>query len=142
MLRSCRQVTDAAYEGLDIGREISAVAKQRFGDTLLLWGDGERLIGLAVCHCGAGTEAGSGACYVKFGIVRPGPTAAQDFDGLLEACESMAAERGLQRLVAGVNLARHEAYCRMLDRGFRTDLQGVAMQRPDEPGYNHIDDWR
>jgi hypothetical protein len=34
----------------------------------------------------------------------------------------------------------------MLDHGFRTDLQGVAMQRLNEPGYNRagvylIDDW-
>ena len=77
----------------------------------------------------------------------PGSTAAQDFDRLLEACEEMAAENGLSRLVAGVNTARHQAYCRMLERNFRTDFQGVAMQRPSEPGYNRadvylIDDWR
>jgi hypothetical protein len=35
----------------------------------------------------------------------------------------------------------------MLARGFRTFLEGVAMQRPNEPGYNRpdcfvIDDWR
>jgi hypothetical protein len=24
---------------------------------------------LAVCHCGAGSEARSGVCYVKFGVV-------------------------------------------------------------------------
>ena len=59
----------------------------------------------------------------------------------------MAAGRGLSRLVAAVNMARHEAYSRMLERGFRTDFQGVAMHRPNEPGYNRadvylIDDWR
>jgi hypothetical protein len=35
----------------------------------------------------------------------------------------------------------------MLARGFRTDFQGVAMHKPNEPGYNKpgiylIDDWR
>ncbi len=30
----------------------------------------------------------------------------------------------------------HKAYKKMIERGFRTDLQGVAMQRPNEPGYN------
>jgi hypothetical protein len=49
--------------------------------------------------------------------------------------------------VGGVNTARHEAYQKMLAHGFRTDLHGVAMQRPNEPGYNRpgvylIDDWR
>lgn len=146
MLRACRQLTDAIYEGLDVGPEVRAVAQQGLGDTVLLWDDG-RLAGLAVCHCGPGTEAGSGTCYVKLGAVRPSPTAGQDFDRLLNACEEMTAEKGLSRLSAGVNTARHEAYRQMLERGFRTDLQGVAMQRPNEPGYNRpgvylIDDWR
>jgi hypothetical protein len=86
-------------------------------------------------------------CYVKFGAVRPSPTAEQDFDQLLAACEELAAEKGLARLVAGVNTARHEAYRQMLKRSFCTDLQGVAMQRDNATGYNRqgvylIDDWR
>jgi hypothetical protein len=43
-----------------------------------------------------------------------------------------AAGKGLLRLVAGVNTARREDYRRMLERDFRTDFQGVAMQRPSE----------
>ncbi|MGA7044224.1 MAG: hypothetical protein WBY71_11180, partial [Nitrososphaeraceae archaeon] len=40
-----------------------------------------------------------------------------------------------------------EAYLKMIAHGFRTDIQGVAMQRHNEPGYNRpdvyfIDDWR
>ena len=145
-LRACAELTDAVYEGLDVGREIRAVSAQNLGDTGLLW-DGTRLVGLAVCHCGPGTEAGSGTCYVKFAAARPSPTAERNFDRLLDACEEMAAEKGLSRLAAGVNMARHEAYGRMLERGFRTDFQGVAMQRPNEPGYNQpgvyvMDDWR
>jgi hypothetical protein len=35
----------------------------------------------------------------------------------------------------------------MLERNFRTELQGVSMHRPNEAGYNRpgvflIDDWR
>lgn len=145
-LRACYELTDAIYEGLDVGREIQAVANQRLGDTILLW-DKSKLEGLAVCHSGAGTEAGSGVCYVKFGAVLPGPTAEQDFSRVLDACEEMAAAQGLSRLVAGVNTARHEAYRQMIGRGFRADMQGVAMARPNETGYNRpgvylIDDWR
>ena len=145
-LSTYRELTDAVYEGLNVGGEIRAVASQNLGDTVLLWDDA-RLAGLAVCHCGPGSEAGSGTCYLKFGAVRPSPTAAQDFDCLLDGCEEMAAGKGLSRLVAGVNTARHEAYSRMLERDFHTDFQGVAMQRPSEPGYNRadiylIDDWR
>ena len=92
-------------------------------------------------------QAGAGTCFVKFGAAPPGPGAGEAFERLLDACEGLAAARGLGRLVAGVNTARREAYRRMLARGFRADLVGVAMERPDEPGYNRadvyvIDDWR
>lgn len=145
-LAAAREVTGMIFEGLDLSSEIRSVAEQRLGDTVLLWRETE-LRGLAVCHCGARTEAGSGSCYVKFGAARPGRTAAEDFDRLLSACEAFAAESGASRLAAGVNTARHEAYARMLERGFRTDMLGVAMQRPNEPGYNRsgvyvLDDWR
>jgi len=142
VLKACRGLTDAIYEGLDVGRDIRAVSNQRLGDTLLLW-NGSTLDGLAVCHYGAGTEAGSGRCYIKFAAGR----SERALDSALDACEEMAAAEGLSRLVAGVNMARHEAYRQMMAHGFRTDYQGVAMQRPNEPGYNRpgvyvIDDWR
>jgi hypothetical protein len=46
-----------------------------------------------------------------------------------------------------VNTARHEAYRLMVERGFRAEVQGVAMHRGNDPGYNRpgvylIDDWR
>jgi GNAT superfamily N-acetyltransferase len=146
VLSACRELTDAVYEGLNVGREIRAVAAQGLGDTILLWDD-DRLAGLAVCHSGPGTEAGTGACYIKFGAARPGPTAERDFSGLLDACEEWASSRNASRLVAGANTARHEAYRLMLTRGFRTDIQGVVMSKPNEAGYNRpgvylIDDWR
>ena len=146
VLDACREMTDAIYEGLDVAQEIRAVAAQNLGDTILLWDD-SRLIGAAVCHVGPGTEAGSDVCYVKFGAVRPGPAAERHFTHLLDACEQMASEQHVSRLRAGVNTARHEAYRQMLVRGFRTDMQGIVMSRPNEPGYNRrgvylIDDWR
>ena len=145
-LADCRELTDAWHGGLDLSLEIEATARHHFGETLLLR-DGNRLTGFAVCHRGAGTEAGSGQCYVKFGAVRPGPDAGAAFTRLLAACEAFAVERGVARLVAGVNTARREVYREMLARGFRTDVQGLAMDRPDEAGYNRpgvyiIDDWR
>jgi hypothetical protein len=55
--------------------------------------------------------------------------------------------RSLARIEAGTNLARHEAYGKLLARGFRTDIQGVTMHRPNEEAYSRagvyvIDDWR
>ena len=145
-MSACRETTDAIYEGLDVGHEIRAIAAQGLGDTILL-SDGDRLVGVAACHVGPGTEAGSDVCYVKFGAVRPGADAQQNFSRLLDACEQLASAKQVSRLVAGVNTARHEAYTQMLARGFRTYIQGVVMSRPNEAGYNRrgvylIDDWR
>ena len=145
-LNACRELTGEIYAGLDVQREIMAVETQRLGDTILLW-DGSRLEGLAVCHCGPGTEAGSTVCFVKFAAVRPGPDADKTFGGLLESCEALAASEGLSRLVAGVNTGRQKAYLRMMAHGFQTNMQGVAMQRHNHPGYNRpevylVDDWR
>ena len=146
LVAACADVTSAIYDGLDVGREIHAVADQALGETVLL-DVGDRLDAFAVCHIGPGSEAGSGTCYVKVGAVRPGPDAAATFGQLLASCEELATRRNAAVLMAGVNTARHDAYTELLRRGFRTALQGVAMTRPNGPGYNRrdvylIDDWR
>lgn len=146
VLEGCRRVAEAIYEGLDLEREIVAADEQGLGDTVLL-AEADDLAGFAVCHCGPGTEAGSGACFVKFGAVLPGDGAPARFGQLLEACESLAADRGLERLIAGVNTARHGAHRAMLERGYRAMLNGLTMLRPNESAYNRpgayvIDDLR
>jgi predicted N-acetyltransferase YhbS len=145
-LKACAAVTASIYDGLDVGREIRAVQAQGLGETVLLH-DGQDLVGFAVCHCGPGTEAGHQKCYIKFAAVKPGAVAGARFDQLLDACEELAVTRNLARVEAGTNLARHEAYDKLLARGFRTDIQGVTMHRPNEEGYSRagvyvIDDWR
>jgi N-acetylglutamate synthase-like GNAT family acetyltransferase len=145
-LKACRELTGTVYEGLDLEREIQAVTKYDHGDTVFIWKD-SKLMAFAVCHCGPGTEAGSDTCYVKFGAARPGAAASKAFELMLDGCELMALDRGLSRIEAGVSLARRDAYQRMRARGFRTDIQGVTMHKPDEAGYSRsdvyvIDDWR
>jgi hypothetical protein len=145
-IEACRDLTNEIYEGLDVTQEIRAVFEQSLGETVLVWDD-SRLAAFAVCHMGPGTEAGSGTCHIKFGAARPGDRAEHAFENLLAACEAMAAGKGLSRISGGANTARHEAYRKMLSCGFRTDFQGVAMQKPNEAGYNRpgvflIDDWR
>ncbi len=146
VLKTADEMTGEIFDGLSLKREIEAIASQKLGDTVLLW-KGSRLVALGVCHCGAGTEAGPETCYIKFGAARPGTKAGGNFDRLLSACETLAAQRGLSKLIAGVNTARIEAYQQMLAMGFRTDFQGVEMHRPHQPGYSRpgafvIDDWR
>jgi GNAT superfamily N-acetyltransferase len=145
-LKSCRELTDTLYEGLNVTSEIRAIDAQGLGDTVLLWDEGY-LVGVAACHWGAGTEAGSGAYYIKFGAIRPGSAARENFERLLNTCEALTTVQGLRTIVAGMNMGRHEAYRTLRARGFRTDLQAVAMHRPNEPGYSRpdvyvIDDWR
>ena len=125
---------------------MSKPVAQKLGETVLLWEEGE-LMGLAVCHCGPSTEAGNDTCYVKFGAVRPAKKAPENFEQLLRACEGLARRRNLPKLVAGVNMGRHRAYRKMIAAGFRTELQGVTMHRPNEVGYDRpttylTDDWR
>ena len=145
-LQACRELTNPIFDGLDVEREIRAVNDQRLGDTVLTWG-GEKLDGFAVCHAGPGTEAGSEKCYIKFGAVRSGPDAAGEFRRVIDACREFARSRAAGTLIAGMNLARLDAYREMLQLGFRTTRHGLVMERDGAPGYNRpevflIDDWR
>ncbi|MCK9375362.1 MAG: GNAT family N-acetyltransferase [Syntrophobacterales bacterium] len=146
LIAAAAQLTDAIYAGLDVRREILAIQSQKLGDTLLLW-DRPGLVGLAAVHCGPGSEAGSGACFIKFGAVKPGRKAEQYFDRLLTACQVLAATRGNHRLIAGVSLAREPAYKHLRARGFKPEIVGVTMHRPNEAAYHRpeawvMDDWR
>ena len=146
LVQACTEITNAIYTGLDVRREILALADQQLGETILVW-DEHGLEGFAVLHCGAGSEAGSGACYIKFGAACPGPQAVQHFGRLLEACEAYAASQGVLRLLAGVSLGRRPAYEHLRARGFKIDSVGVCMHQPNETGYHHpdafvMDDWR
>ena len=151
----CSRLTHDVCEGLDLRVEIMSVKKQGLGYTVLLWDDensnndnhSKTLVGIGICHCGPGSEAGSNTCYIKFGAVKPGFTARNNFDKLLDACEAFAAEERVSRIVAGVNTGRYEAYRKMLARGFQSDILGIAMQGYNDSGYNKhsiyvIDDWR
>ena len=148
-IESCARLTGRIFSGLDLRKEILSVDNQKLGDTILIK-DGKNsmeLAGFAVCHSGPETEAGSGNCYVKFAAIAPGNEAAESFVKLLDECEQYAHASNSTRLVAGANTGRHKAYVAMMEQGFRTDMQGVAMHKPDEPGYNLpdvylIDDWR
>jgi len=145
-LQACTALTGMIYEGLDVGQEIRAVREQRLGDTLIM-SDEQGVAGFAVCHCGPGSEAGSGRCYIKFAAVRSGAQAEERLGMLLRACDGFATDRRASRLVAGVSAGRSRAYREMLALGFRADQVGVSMHNPDAVGYDTenvfiLDDWR
>jgi predicted N-acetyltransferase YhbS len=145
-IAACARLTGEIYPGLDVGDEIRTVERLKLGDTLIL--GGERAVdALAVCHWGAGSEGGSGTCYVKFGAARPGAGATERFARLLAGCDAVAHAEGLKTVLAGVNAGRENAWRAMTSAGFRTVTQGVAMLKGDPQGYNRpdvfvLDDWR
>jgi hypothetical protein len=109
--------------------------------------DTNGIAAFAVCHYGPRSEAGADTCFVKFAAVRDGPAAERNYLRLLDACRALSVAVGTPNVLAGANMARHEAYRHLVDRGFRTVIQGVAMHRHNDPGYCRpgvyiIDDWR
>jgi GNAT superfamily N-acetyltransferase len=144
--QSCRAVAETVYPGLDLSGEIAATHAQGLGDVVLLEGAGG-IAAFAVCHYGPRSEAGADTCFVKFAAVRDGRSAERDYLRLLDACEALAVAVGMSNLLAGANMARHEAYRHLVARGFRTEIQGVTMHRQNDAGYCRpgayiIDDWR
>jgi N-acetylglutamate synthase-like GNAT family acetyltransferase len=136
VLDEIRSLTDEVLPGLDLGREIMSVEEQRIGDTVLMRREGT-LEGMAVCHCGAGSEAGRDNCYVKFAAVRPGEGAGDRFAQLLDRCEAFAAESGMGCLEVGVNAGRVDAYRHVLESGFRIVQIGISMlSRPDDTHFD------
>ena len=136
----CRELAGGLYPGLDLGREIAVVLERGPGDVLALV-EGSRVMGFAICPCGAGSEAGSKQAYMKFAMVRGGPGAADRLRRLIAACEIYAGARGVAKLTCGTSTGRIGAYRVLCELGFRTELPGVMMHRPYGPAYDGPDDW-
>lgn len=146
LLAECRKLTDSIYAGLDLTREAEAVVEKGLGDVIMIAKD-SRIAAFAICHCGRGSEGGAASCYIKYGQLRSGPEAPALLARLLAACNDFAQRRGASQLSLGVNLGRMAAYRSLIDLGFRTTLEGVAMHRPwseayDRPEVFAFDDWR
>src|SRR5271170_6842769 len=83
-LRPCRDATESIYPGPDLSDEIAATQALGLGDTVLVEGSGG-IAAFAVCHYGPRSEAGADTCFIKFGAVRDGHSAEQDYLRLLDA---------------------------------------------------------
>ena len=143
-LADCRVLSGSVFPGLDLSREIARSRRRAWARPCCYAGAAAWRASRSV-HIGPGSEAGSGALFVKFAACRPGDQAG--FERLLASCEALARAKGLARVIAGCNTAREEAYRLMRDRGFRAEMIGVAMHRPGQVGYNRpgifvLDDWR
>lgn len=145
-LSACRELTDSVFSGLDVTGEILSVGEQETGETVLVR-EGSRVASLAVCHTGAGSEAGSGRASVKFAAVRPGAGGAEHLRRLLKAVEAWAASAGASVVAAGTGSGRVGAWETLRGAGYRPFLQGLLMHRERHPGYDRedvfiLDDWR
>jgi len=148
VLDDCKYLTNGIFPGLDLQKEILAVDSQKLGDTILLYDpSGNKLTGIAICHYGKGTEAGSNVCYIKFAAISTNNNSHSNFVRMLDSVESMALEKGIFKITAGSNMERHLAYKAMINYGFKSEFQGVSMHKGNKQGYNTpstfiIDDWR
>ena len=148
VLDDCKYLTNGIFPGLDLQKEILAVDSQKLGDTILLYDpSGNKLTGIAICHYGKGTEAGSNVCYIKFAAISTNNNSQSNFVRMLNSVESMALEKGICKITAGSNMERHLAYKAMINYGFKSEFQGVSMHKGNKQGYNTpstfiIDDWR
>ena len=129
-------------------KEIFAVDSQKLGDTILLYdSSGCKLIGIAICHYGKGTEAGSNVCYIKFATISTNSNSYSNFIRMLNSVELMALEKGIFKITAGSNMERHLAYKAMINHGFKSEFQRVSMHKGNKQRYNSpsayiMDDWR
>ena len=148
VLDDCKYLTNGIFPGLDLQKEILAVDSQKLGDTILLYDpSGNKLTGIAICHYGKGTEAGSNVCYIKFAAISTNNNSHSNFVRMLNSVESMALEKGIYKITAGSNMERHLAYKAMINYGFKSEFQGISMHKGNRQGYNTpstfiIDDWR
>jgi predicted N-acetyltransferase YhbS len=94
-------LASAVHSGLDLAGEVRSTSQLDLGDTVLLHDAG--LSALAVCHLGAGTEAGSGRCRIKSALVRPGSQAPQRLTELLDGVDALAVDRGVDTVITGVS---------------------------------------
>ena len=144
-IAACARLTGKIEKGLDLSDEIRMLLKQKTGEVVLTY-TRNALDGFAICLNGPDSEGGQKICYIKFAATRSGPGAGERFDALLEACDAFALSRGAS-IEAGMNLSHEDAYRRMRAHGYRAFAQGVAMQRPNQPGRHRadvyaIEDWR
>jgi hypothetical protein len=145
-LQGLRSLCHELYEGLDLTDEIRSTDLLGLGDTIICTGP-DAPLAFAICQHGEKSFASDKCCYVKFAAIRADGNAPESFSELLKACCGYAEDRSLTFLVAGVNLAREEAYRAMRASGFKTIIQGVTMHKPNESAYSRaglyvLDDWR
>lgn len=148
-LAGLRALSETVSPGLDWREEVRSIDREKIGETILTVNPGQpgQIDGFACLHFGAGSESSTGDCLVKVAAIRHGLNDSARFTNLLHAIDGAVPRLGADRIVAGTNTGRAEAYRMMKAHGYRTDTNGIAMFRPSGDVYNTpgkfvIDDWR
>ena len=134
-LRQVRELGNRLLPGLDVTGEVLSVLDQKLGATLLRFDDGA-LDGVAVCHTGAGSEAGSGNTYLKFGAIAPGANREPRLSALLRGVEDFALSRRAPSIGLGCNTAHRVTSAVLRRSGYRPEFVGVSMLSPDDGAYH------
>ena len=144
---ACRELTDVLYDGLDLGAELRTVAC--VASAIRCFYGRARADSRALRCANGGRRVKPVRAAVTSNLERCGrERAARNASTRSStAVARSAAAVGIPNLLAGVNLAREEAYLRMLAHGFRAEIQVVTMHRPNEAAYSRpglyvLDDWR
>lgn len=145
-LTACRELTESVFPGLDATGEILALGEQGTGETVLVR-EGSRVAGVAVCHAGAGSEAGTGRAAVRLAVVPSGPDGSERLRRLLGAVEAWAVSAGVDTITVGTGSGRVRAWRALREAGWLPFLQSVTMHQDRHPGYERedvflLDDWR
>ena len=142
-LETLRAITDSLYPGLELTVEIDNIYKQQIGETIIYFSADGEAQAFAICHYGNRSEAQRDAMYVKFAAAK----GSDGFAAILDSCQHLAGTRNLLKIDLGINTSRKLAYKLILEKGFRPQTFGIAMEISGNAGFNRsdvfaADDWR
>ena len=113
------RITDRFMAGFDLTLDARHVVGQKLGETLVIV-DGDHVLGFAVCHFGAGSEAfADDQLLIKHVYVSesaPNPSAV--FGQLLRHVETIAVESGLRTVGLMVSAGRRSMLRFLFDRDY------------------------
>ena len=132
-LEAARRLVGGLRPGYDFTREILLTAELGLGDTSLVDGDGD-LAGLVLWHSAPLAE---GRPKDEVRVLKLAARDEDTFDAAIAATEGAAARAGIRRVAVRCQTRFHEAFRRLVARGYRvrwTDLrmsyQGYAEPHP------------
>jgi hypothetical protein len=132
-LEAARRLVGVLRPGYDFTREILLTAELGLGDTSLVDGDGE-LAGLVLWHS---TPLAEGRPKDEVRVLKLAARDEDAFEAAIAATEGAAARAGIRRVAVRCQTRFHEAFRRLVARGYRvrwTDLrmsyQGYAEPHP------------